>query len=337
MLARVATDCGLGPRLAATGAGLYCRRGPARTRRIRAASRWAQVTFNPSRNAGAPEVSVVIPVRNGENVVEEQLQALAAQDFPRRWELVVGDNGSTDATRTIVLDWRDRLPAVTVVDASIRAGINVARNAAARQARGDVLLFTDADDRVCPSWVSAMVAVLDRDDLATGPSELFDDQDRDLGVLSPDRPSTSLGFLPFARGCNLGVRRSVFDLVGGFDEGWPVLGSDDIDFCWRAQLAGAVLGFSPDARVRYRQPSTARRAFRKQLGYGVGSVALSRRYAPHGASRWRLRHLLRDGTALARDLPWVLSDRRRIAWAKRAGWVTGLAWGSTRRGLADTH
>jgi glycosyltransferase involved in cell wall biosynthesis len=282
-------------------------------------------------------VSVVIPVRNGEPVVAEQLQALARQDFPRTWELVVGDNGSTDATRTIVDDWRDRLPAVTVVDASIRAGINVARNAAARQARGDVLLFTDADDRVCPSWVSAMVAVLARVDLATGPSELFDDRDRELGVLSPDRPSTSLGFLPFARGCNLGVRRSVFDLVGGFDEGWPVLGSDDIDFCWRAQLTGAVLGFSEDARVQYRQPSTPRRAFCKQLGYGVGSVALSRRYAPHGARRWRLRYLLRDGAALARDLPWVLSDPRRIAWAKRAGWVTGLMWGSIRRGLADTH
>ena len=280
--------------------------------------------------AGGPEVplvSVVIPVRNGGSVIAGQLAALSRQDFPGRWEVVVGDNGSTDDTRAVVEAWRGRLPALTVVDTSGRRGVNFARNGAARRARGGVLLFADADDEVCSSWVSAMVEVLARSDLATGPSVLFDDRGRGLGVASPHEPSTSLEFLPFARGSNLGVRREVFDRVGGFDEDWPFLGGDDIDFCWRTLLAGAELGFSEDVVVRYRQPATVRRALLKQFGYGRGSVMLSDRYRAAGARAWRWRDSLRDGAALVRDSPCLLSRSRRLDWVKRLGWATGVAVG----------
>ena len=60
----------------------------------------------------------------------------------------------------------------------------------------------------------------------------------DLGVIGPHNPPTWGGLLPYGIGANLGVRQDVFECVGGFDEDWPVLGGDEVDFCFRAQLAG---------------------------------------------------------------------------------------------------
>ncbi|MET8542306.1 glycosyltransferase family A protein [Kitasatospora sp. NPDC004799] len=64
---------------------------------------------------------------------------------PGPWEVVV-DNRSSDDTVATALRWADRLPDLRVVAAPTRAGINHARNAGATAARGDVLVFCDADD-----------------------------------------------------------------------------------------------------------------------------------------------------------------------------------------------
>jgi glycosyltransferase involved in cell wall biosynthesis len=103
-----------------------------------------------------PSVSVIIPVRNGEHVLGPQLEALAAQQVPVAFEVVIADNGSTDGTAALAESFRDRIPLLRVVDASIRPGINVARNAGARAALGELLLFCDADDLVQPGWIAAM-------------------------------------------------------------------------------------------------------------------------------------------------------------------------------------
>jgi glycosyltransferase involved in cell wall biosynthesis len=272
-----------------------------------------------------------MPVRNGATTIGGQLRALADQDFAGPWEVVVADNGSTDRTLDVVEAWRGRLPALRVVDASARANVNVARNAGASAARGAVFLFADADDEVHPTWITAMVAVLDDHDLACGVAEAFDDRGRDRGVIMAAGPDLALDLLPYAIGANLGVRREAFEQVGGFDDRWPVLGSDDIDFCWRAQLAGAELGFSDAVRIRYRQPATPGATFAKQRGYGRGTVVLGRRFAGDGARPWTGRYVARNVVALGRDLPWLLSDRRRLAWVKRAGWVVGVAEELVRR------
>lgn len=283
------------------------------------------------RSTPAPEVSVVIPVRDGAAHIADQLQALSGQDFAGCWELVVADNGSTDATVAIAEAWRPRLPHLTVVDASDGVGAGRARNAGARRARGGLLLFCDADDQVAPTWMSAMVETLDRADLATGPADQFDDAGRDLGVLAPRAPPTGPGFRPYGIGANLGVRREAFDRVGGFDERWPVHGGEDIDFCWRAQLAGAELGFSEDARIRYRRPARADAVFRKYLGYGTGSELLARRYAPLGLRRRRPRSLVGDGVRLGLRLPLMLTAGRRATLWSETGHMAGVLRGSVQR------
>ena len=102
-------------------------------------------------------VSVVMPVRNAEPFLAEQLAALSQQTYPGRWELVAVDNGCTDRSIEVVEKWRPQLPEVRVVDASGRKSPNYARNGGAAAARGDLLAYCDADDVVDRGWLGALV------------------------------------------------------------------------------------------------------------------------------------------------------------------------------------
>ena len=79
-----------------------------------------------------PALSVVLPCRNGAATIAVQLEALASQFWSGTWELVVADNGSTDESMRIVESFRDRLPALQVVDASAGPGIPATLNAGVR-------------------------------------------------------------------------------------------------------------------------------------------------------------------------------------------------------------
>src|SRR5262245_18266800 len=113
-------------------------------------------------------VSVIIPARDCEDLLPRQLEALSGQTYTGRWEVIVADNGSRDRTAQVARRWADRLPALSVCDASARPGTNRARNAAASGARGDFLAFCDADDVADDGWLEGLVEAAGRFDLAGG-------------------------------------------------------------------------------------------------------------------------------------------------------------------------
>ena len=99
------------------------------------------------------DLSVLIPCRNSADVLAEQLEALAAQQFAGRWEVVVADNGSTDATRAVAAAFAERLPGLRVVDASAARGPppRVQRRRP-RASTAAAIVFVDADDVVGPGY-----------------------------------------------------------------------------------------------------------------------------------------------------------------------------------------
>ena len=113
--------------------------------------------------------------------------------------------------------------------------------------------------------------------------------------------NNSLGFLPFAGGGGLGVRREVFERVGGFDDAHR-RSSEDIDFCWRVQLAGAELHFVPDAIVRIAWRRHLRELYRQGRHYGRGEPYLYRKYRHAGMPRSSLRTGLVEWRLLLRRL-----------------------------------
>lgn len=277
----------------------------------------------------APRVSVVMPVHNAGPHLGEQLEALLEQELDEPWELVVADNGSTDGGIAIVEGYRARMPALRVVDAAQRPGPSYARNAGAAHSAGSLLLFCDADDVVGRGWLKAMVAAAD----AGGALLLCSDDhslDGERAWRPPQTRANRRGFpyLPWARGGCIGVSREAFEAVGGFDE--ELHRGEDVDLCWRVQLAGFRCELVPDAVVYYRLRETGGGLLRQQWRFGVSTVDLHRRYRAHGKPTPSLRSVVRGYAWSLTRMPLLLSPHRRRLWIISTGQRAGRLWGSLR-------
>ena len=100
-------------------------------------------------------VSVVIPVYNGARFLDDALRSVFAQDY-RPLEVIVVDDGSTDATPEVLARW----PEVIAIRQA-NAGVTAARNAGLARATGAFIALQDADDLWAPHKLSAQVAYLD--------------------------------------------------------------------------------------------------------------------------------------------------------------------------------
>src|SRR4029453_11988511 len=231
-------------------------------------------------------VSVIMPTRNGQQWISEQLEALSEQTFAGEWELIVADNGASDETRALVESWRDRFAAFRVLDVSEVRGQSHARNQAALEASGDTLLFTDHDDIVCRDWIALLTEALLDSPMATGPVAHFVDG-VPLTADNVQEPQRRLRVGPFTPpiGCNMGTPRAVFLELGGVDETVP-LGWEDIALGIRAARRGLPTAWVEDAVVLHRRPSSTRSMWRKEFGYGRGWTILERRYREVSPARW---------------------------------------------------
>jgi len=103
-------------------------------------------------------VSIVIPAYNAAGSLPRLLTSLSRQTL-RPYEVIVVDDGSTDATRELLSGWQ--APFDLHVISQANAGVSVARNVGLRQVKGDAVLFADADDALHPNLLEWAVAALD--------------------------------------------------------------------------------------------------------------------------------------------------------------------------------
>lgn len=279
------------------------------------------------------KVSVVIASYNVERHLARQLEALAAQQCPWPWEVILADNGSTDRTLAIAEEFRERLPQLRVIDASSRRGAAAARNSAVRVARGEWIVFCDADDEVAPGWLAAMARGLSEHPSVAARLDherLNAPWSRSVRHLQTGLSQTSTPFLTYTYAAALGVHRSAHDLVGGFDESlW--LACEDRDYCYRLQLAGVPLTLVPEALVHYRHRDTLRGIYHQARAYGVGNVRMYRDYRHLGLQRPSASRALTSWFLTPVKLPLALGGRRRMAaFAARMGWRVGRLEGCIR-------
>jgi glycosyltransferase involved in cell wall biosynthesis len=193
------------------------------------------------------EVSVIVPARDAAATLGRTLAALAAQEGAPAFEVIVVDDGSTDATARVA----ERAPLDVRLVRQDGRGPARARNAGARQAGGDVLAFTDADCFPTPTWLAAALRALDGADLVQG--AVLPEPGIDVGPF--DRTIWVTRAHGLFETANLVVRRELYDALGGF-ESWLVprdgkeLG-EDVWFGWSARRAGARVRFAPDALVHH--------------------------------------------------------------------------------------
>lgn len=254
----------------------------------------------------SPLVSVVIPARNAAVTVAEQLLALQAQDFSGPWEVVLVDNGSTDQTAEIAQQTFAHPASSLRVIVENRPGLNYARNAGIANSRAPLVALCDADDVVDSGWLSAMVEGLRHADIVAGrleTSRLNSTKARELrgwpggGALLPSI-NTDLEFLDQVMFGNAALKRSTWATIGGFDTSFTG-GGDDIEFGWRAQLAGYTINSCDKAVLSYRARDDRRSLWRQYDRDGQGAAHLYAVFSKRGMPR-------RQPAAAARTWLWVL-------------------------------
>lgn len=108
---------------------------------------------SPLERQHEPSVSVIVPCHNAERWVSGAISSVLAQDYPLI-DLIVVDDGSTDASRKIIGSFEGRLRAVC----QDRRGAPAARNRGLRLSKSDFVLFLDADDELCGNYISQLAA-----------------------------------------------------------------------------------------------------------------------------------------------------------------------------------
>ena len=207
------------------------------------------------------EISVVVPARDRAGTLGRQLSALVGQEVDEPFQVLVVDNGSTDATADIARSFGDRLEHLELIEAPGARGAAGARNVGAHRAAGDLLALCDSDDVVRPGWLRALTAPLRKTSaVVAGRSLPLDEGEptppRGRGTSASPRPRF-LDFLPFADTCNMAIRRDDLLALGGFDPRFRRC--SDVELSWRAQLAGLPLVDAPDAEVlKYSAPRALR-------------------------------------------------------------------------------
>lgn len=278
-------------------------------------------------------ISVVIPCLNVADTLPLQLAALARQGCSFPWEVIIADNGSTDSTIAIAERWRGRLPALKIVSEA-RRGRHYACNEGARAASGAFLVFVDGDDEIMPGYLKAMGNAFEHSGMAAGRLEhrvLNPTNLRGVGEVGTNGLMEGFGFLPYAPGGAMGIRRNLFEQIGGFAANMDFC--EDVDISWRAQLVGASITFVPDAVIAIRQRGSPKMMYRQHRNFGEARALLYRDFARHGMPRRTGSEVLTDWLSLAKSVPFLRHPDVRIRWIRRLGRNVGYLRGSVRYGV----
>ena len=239
-------------------------------------------------NSTRPSVSLLMPNRNNERILEHVLDRLATNTSYPNVELVVVDDGSTDASREILRRWRDsgRFPRFQLIEREHGdGGVIDALNAGLAAASGELVVQLDGDASIeTPGWLERMVAyfcaderigvitakiVFDWGDIHTCGVDLIGPtgfHDRGATITEPvgrrtyhqritrsregDCPACeSIAEVDGGIGCCMMYRREVALELGGYDPGYAPVWFDDLDLTLCIRRHGLKVFYVPDIRV----------------------------------------------------------------------------------------
>ena len=204
-----------------------------------------------------PAVTVVVPTAGRAAYLEVTLDSLRRQRTGTAHEILVIDDGATDATPEVAERFGARL-----IRHGERRNLNVGRNTGVREARADLVAFLDDDVFVPPGWLDALVEGAARYPDAEafgGPirPRLEGNPPRGCGREKPPITALDLGDedveAEMVWGANFAVRRSAFERIGQFDETRDRLHGDEEDWLLRLRADGGRIMYLAGAGLDHRR------------------------------------------------------------------------------------
>jgi GT2 family glycosyltransferase len=231
-----------------------------------------------------PAVTVVVPTRGRSAYLEVTLDSLLRQRTRTPHEILVVDDGSTDATREVA-----ERAGVRCVSHGERRSLNAARNTGIREAGAPLVALVDDDVVAPPGWLDALARGAERNPDAEafgGPIRARFEGGGPRSCGREDPPVTTLDLGPDDReaemvwGANLAVRRSAVERVGWFDELIVRPHGDEEEWLERLRAAGGRIVYLADAGLDHRRTASDSRLAplaRAAFARGRGARASDRR------------------------------------------------------------
>ncbi|MCK0152802.1 glycosyltransferase [Alcanivorax sp. S6407] len=268
-----------------------------------------------------PPISVIIPIYQHWELTEGLFKALDEQTLPKdQWECFIVDNSSD------IVPSQDSLPDFVTLLECPTPGSYAARNKALTQAKGELLVFTDADCQPEATWLEKIWTTYQAQStptlIAGGVT---------VKRFKPGKPNaievydTALG-LPQARyikdgwavTANLSIPRSVFEQIGTFDD--QRFSGGDSEFCLRAKAAGTTLVYLPEANVNHPARNSWKEITTKMKRVRGGQVLV-------GPAQQRGKYLLKTLSPPIRGALYAINSgniSRSQKWT--ALWVIAALW-----------
>lgn len=260
-----------------------------------------------------PRFSVIVPVYNRIDEVDDLLKSLSEQSC-KDFEAVIVEDGSSQPCKDVISKYADKVDVKYYYKEN--EGRSIARNYGLDRATGDYFIFFDSDCVIPPDYFKTLSAALDRNpvDCFGGPDAAHESFSTTQKAINYSMTSflTTGGirggkvqlekFVP--RTFNMGYSRKVWEKVGGFRE----MFSEDIDMSTRIRQAGFSIGLIREAFVYHKRR--------------VNMKLFARQVYVFGMSRITLKLLYPDSLKLVHTLPavFVLGSLMLIALACLISW-----------------
>jgi GT2 family glycosyltransferase len=211
-----------------------------------------------------PDVSIVIPVYNQLKYTVECLASILAARSDLKFEVIVGDDASTDQTAAVL----GRVSGLELVTSASNQGFLRNVNAAAAKARGQVLVILNNDVQVTDGWLEPLVRALNDPTVGlAAPKMLFPNgRLQEAGArLEPDGTSRMIGLfddpslprynyardIDYASGACIAVRQADFAKLNGFDLQFAPAYCEDVDLCMRIRDLGLRIRYEPASQIHH--------------------------------------------------------------------------------------
>lgn len=231
-------------------------------------------------------ISVIVPAYNAEKTLSACLEALLSQTAPREmYEIIVVDDGSTDRTRQTAEGYRVR------VVAEANRGAAAARNLGAQNARGEIVLFIDADSIPDRNWIQAMSAPF-TDTTVAGASGQKKTRQQNIWArlvqleydFKYDRMAAHAA-IDFVDSSTAAYRREVLLENGGFDS--TLMEAEDTELSYRLAERGYRLVLIREAVTYHVHPESLSHYLRRKFQYARWRAVVYKRYPRKAASDQR--------------------------------------------------
>lgn len=201
-------------------------------------------------------VSIIIPAYNAERYITETIDSVLKQDYPN-WELLIVNDGSTDATKSIIDTYALNDKRIVVIHKA-NSGVSDSRNTGIKQAKGDYFFFLDADDIWNINNVSEKLSyfIAEKVDAVYSSCELINESSVPMNSFLKGTPEVKLSDILSSKGnyttapSGIAVTKNVLQTIGGFDVN--LSNNADQDFFIRILAANYKIGFITETLWKYR-------------------------------------------------------------------------------------